>query len=106
MEISNKEIENNCGEKPAGVEYVNPGNDATYVFSNDLNYEAIALYDSEGNIINVNSWVECVHYVKGGWTGNNIINSNAEMYFSIGLVLFCILSTTLILLRKRKNEIK
>ena len=35
-----------------------------------LNFQTIVLYDIEGNIINVNSWFECAHYVNGGWSNN------------------------------------
>ena len=45
------------------------------------------LFDPEGNIINVNSWLECVHYLKGGWYGSNqILSSMSEQYLSISLV--------------------
>ena len=31
------------------------------------NFDVVVLFDIEGNIINVNSWIECAHYVSGGW---------------------------------------
>ena len=54
------------GEKPDNVEYIDPGNDPNFVFENDPNFETLALYDINENVVNVNSWTECVHYVKVG----------------------------------------
>ena len=28
----------------------------------------------DGNIVNVNSWIECAHYVNGGWDNINYQN--------------------------------
>ena len=38
-----------------------------YLFQNDPSFSTLRLFDIEGNIINVNSWIECAHYVNGGW---------------------------------------
>jgi len=43
------------------------GSDPNFVFTNDPLFDTIVLYSPEGNIINVNSWIECAHYVNGGW---------------------------------------
>ena len=45
--------------------------------------------NSEGKIINVNSWIECANYVNGGWFSDKIDLINGEK-----LVLY----TTIILL--------
>ena len=39
----------------------------TLFSKNDPNFTTLRLFDVEGNIINVNSWIECAHYVNGGW---------------------------------------
>lgn len=56
-----------CGDFP--INFVKPeiGNNSNYVFDNDSSYEAKRLLDIEGNIIFVNSFIECEHYVSGGW---------------------------------------
>ena len=37
---------------------------------NNPNFETIKLFDIEGNVVNVNSWLECANYVNGSWTNN------------------------------------
>ena len=38
-----------------------------FVFENDPNFEAVKLFDHDENSVFVNSFVECEHYVNGGW---------------------------------------
>jgi|TARA_B110000444_G_scaffold57290_1_gene53393 hypothetical protein len=63
-------IESICGVKPPNIEIIDVGNDPNYVFLKDQSFTPIRLYDIEGNIAIVNSWVECAHYFNGGWTTN------------------------------------
>tara|TARA_X000000368_G_scaffold410187_1_gene393279 strand:- start:3683 stop:4006 length:324 start_codon:yes stop_codon:yes gene_type:complete len=60
-------IENNCGLKPIDQELIEIGSDPNFVFLNDPEFKTLRLFDVDGNIINVNSWIECAHYVNGGW---------------------------------------
>ena len=60
-------IEKICGEKPENQEFVEIGSDPNFIFQSDPEFNVLRLYDVEGNIINVNSWIECAHYVNGGW---------------------------------------
>ena len=60
-------IINVCGNQPENQELVEIGSDPNFVFQNDPNFTTLRLFDIEGNIINVNSWIECAHYVNGGW---------------------------------------
>ena len=51
------------------------------------NFQTIRLFDIEGNIINVNSWIECANYVNGGWS-NTIDNFSGDTFLlalTIGL---------------------
>ena len=43
------------------------GNDPNFVFKKDLDFETVILYNDQGSVINVNSWIECANYVNGGW---------------------------------------
>lgn len=63
-----------CGEYP--LNYVSPeiGNNPNYVFISDPNFESKRLQDEVGNVVFVNSFIECEHYVLGGW--NFIPNIN------------------------------
>jgi len=105
MEIT-AEIEKTCGLQPPGVIYTDPGNDPNFVFINDPSFNAVTLFDVEKNTINVNSWIECVHYLKGGWTNSQFISSLSEQYLSYSLLLVAAISTLLtIYMKKRSNEI-
>jgi len=108
MEITDSDIEITCGTKPTGVNYTDPGNDPNFVFVNDPNFEAITLFDPEGNVINVNSWLECAHYLKGGWRSNQLLSSMSEQYLSLSLFLIAAAITGLIIYRNKniKNEVK
>ena len=61
------EIEEICGNYPEGFEKLDISSDPNYVFVNDPNYSAKQLFDAEGNKVFVNSFIECEHYVSGGW---------------------------------------
>ncbi len=89
MKVTQQIIEY-CGLKPSNVEYVDVGNNPNFVFTNDPNFETVILYDVEGNIINVNSWLECAHYVNGGWVKNMdaFINEERILFFVlVGLIV-------------------
>jgi len=103
MEINSTNYENTCGPQPPGVFYSDPGNNPNFVFENDQSYEAIKLFDIDGNTVFVNSWVECVHYVKGGWLSNEVVNFQGDKYLSLGLFTVCCLITMAIFYRNR-NE--
>ena len=66
------------------------GSDPNFVFTNDPLFDTIVLYSPEGNIINVNSWIECAHYVNGGWS-NTLLSQNGNELILYGLI-FCYFS--------------
>ena len=66
------------------------GSDPNFVFTNDPLFDTIVLYSPEGNIINVNSWIECAHYVNGGWS-NDLLTQNGNELILYGLI-FCYFS--------------
>ena len=100
MEIT-KDILESCGEKPESTELIDVGNDPSFIWENDPLFETVILYDVEGNIINVNSWLECANYVTGGWSANidNFINEERYLF----LVLLG-LSTAFYLFKKFVNN--
>ena len=57
-----------CGDSPNGESYVNIVSDPNYVFLPDPSFVKVKLYDVDGNSVIVNSWIECAHYVSGGWS--------------------------------------
>jgi len=81
-------IEIICGKNIGEYILENIQNNPDFVFENDPNYETVVLYNSEGTVINVNSWIECANYVEGGWTNSLISNSNSELYYFLFLIGF------------------
>ena len=57
-------IERICGSRPLSQELIEIGNDPNFIFENDPLFIAIRLFDADGNIISVNLWIECAHYVN------------------------------------------
>jgi len=78
----NKEIENNCGLNNTDDTLTDVGNSPDFVFNPDPLYENIILFDPEGNKIIVNSWIECAHYVSGGWSNKLISTLSLQNLFS------------------------
>lgn len=56
-----------CGEYPDGFLKPDIQSDPNFVFSQDPNYISRKVWDIEGNYVFVNSFLECEHYVSGGW---------------------------------------
>lgn len=63
-----KKIISICGESEEIFDFEVVGNDPNFIFENDPNFETVVLYDPDGNIVNVNSWIECANYASGIWT--------------------------------------
>jgi len=80
-------IQSICGEKPNSISVIDPGNDPNFVFENDPSYDAINLFDAEGNAVSVNSWIECSHYVEGGWSNTYLPNYPGEQIATLFLFL-------------------
>lgn len=102
MDANFNELEGICGKKPQNVDIVDVGNNPNFVFQNDSTYDAITLYDLDGNIVNVNSWFECFHYVNGGWVSSVYQLSNTQEYFLI--LLFFVSTCLTITFRILKNK--
>tara|TARA_Y100000389_G_scaffold174543_1_gene184595 strand:+ start:239 stop:556 length:318 start_codon:yes stop_codon:yes gene_type:complete len=68
MDIDINLVEKSCGSNNKGVPFPDIGNDPNFIFESDPLFSKVTLYDIDGNIINVNSWIECAHYVNGGWS--------------------------------------
>ena len=101
---NNQNIELNCGIKPSDIDDIVIGNDPNFVFTNDPNFPTKILYDTEGNIVNVNSWIECAHYVRGGWSSSvNFSSIDEEKVFFIGTFLIFFLTSSIYFYLKRKR---
>ena len=62
---------------------------SNFIFVNDPSFNTLRLYDIEGNIINVNSWIECANYVNGGWTNsfNNFSGDTFLIVITVGITI-------------------
>jgi len=100
----------NCGDPPFDFVEIEIGNDPNFIFKNDPEFTSILLNDEEGNTVTVNSYLECTHYIKGGWFNPNILSdsSNLELksktYLSI-IVAFSISISYMFFNNLRKNNI-
>tara|TARA_B100000401_G_C52112383_1_gene396441 strand:+ start:74 stop:397 length:324 start_codon:yes stop_codon:yes gene_type:complete len=89
-------IENNCGLQPPGQELIEIGSDPNFVFINDPEFNTLRLFDIDGNIINVNSWIECAHYVNGGWLSTYSEGLSGNLYL---LAIVTLLTSSYLLIR-------
>lgn len=78
-----------CGDRPENFVVPDIGNDPNFVFESDPTFDVRILYDIEGNVINVNSWLECYWYVKGGWSNSlyNAINYEQNLFFVLLIIV-------------------
>jgi len=77
------------------------GNDPNFVFVNDVNFPTIILFNEQGSIVNVNSWIECANYVNGGWFDNVYDFINAEKYVFFASITFLIFYKMITRLKKK-----
>ena len=54
---------------------------------NDPSYLTVQLYDIEENTVFVNSFIECEHYVSGGWNYSPYETKEASYYTTISITL-------------------
>ena len=90
------EILSLCGTQPEGFVKVDISSDPNFVFNNDPNYAAKQLFDGEGNTVFVNSYLECQHYVLGGWDYTPLKNSEILLQESLLYVVTVLLVITFI----------
>jgi hypothetical protein len=102
--MKNKDVVILCGEYPENHITPDIGNDANFVFENDPNYYQVRLFDSDGNTVFVNSFIECEHYVNGTW---DYYPGKDEIGYltNINILLFTILFASLFFSTYRKRKI-
>lgn len=72
-----KTIEEICGEYPLGFVKIDFENNPNYIFKIDPEFLIKQLFDIEGNVVFVNSFIECEHYASNGW--NFSLQSNETL---------------------------
>ena len=98
-----KKTELICGESELKPNFEEIGNNPNFVFENDPNFETVRLLDLDGNVVNVNSWLECANYVNGGWTDHASDFTNGEQYLFFGLIFFVVIAAYF---QKKHNFLK
>jgi len=74
-----------CGESDLIPDFESIGNNPNFVFESDPQFDTLVLYNPDGAVINVNSWLECANYVNGGWESKLVSLINYEKYLFFGL---------------------
>ncbi len=97
-------VEKICGSQPNDFIKLDISNDPSFIFEADSSYISRQLFDEEGNIVSVNSYIECEHYVSGGWDSN--LNNFNETNYQSYVVSFSLLTFLIILVFKNFKLIK
>ena len=83
-----------CGDYPQDFEKVDFSSNPDFVFENDINFSSKQLFDSEGNTVFVNSFIECEHYVSGGWDYSPLKNNEIQLQdMTLYVVVFLLVVT-------------
>jgi len=94
---------NICGNYPENFVPIKLENDPNYSFPNDPTFPLVKLFDYEENTVFVNSFVECEHYVSGGWDYLPEIK-NEESFLDL-FIVFSIFSISLAIYLRFKNRV-
>lgn len=81
-----------CGPYPKDFVDLDIPSNPNFVFENDINYESIQLFDYDGNSVFVNSFIECAHYVSGGWDFIPTVFNETRNHYYILIFLIVALS--------------
>jgi hypothetical protein len=90
--VENKIVKTLCGDYPIGFSKEDILSNPNFIFKNDLAYPPTTLLDAEKNVVTVNSFIECEHYVSGGWNylPQVITESQYHLYIAAAVVIFLI----------------
>lgn len=81
-----------CGEYPKDFVDLDIASNPNFVFENDVNYESVQLFDYDSNSVFVNSFIECAHYVKGGWDFIPTVFNETRIHYYVLIFLIVSLS--------------
>lgn len=80
-----------CGTYPKNFLPASIDNDPNYVFENDINFSPVQLFDVDQNTVFVNSFLECEHYVSGGWDYLPNVSRENFFYDTISILLISVI---------------
>ena len=91
--MENETVVKFCGEYPENFIKQDIASNPDFVFKNDPTYQTVQLFDIEDNTVYVNSFIECEHYVAGGWDQNTVQRQETNMQLIIvGVIIFFIVA--------------
>lgn len=93
-----------CGDYPEDFIKEDIDSNPNYVFVPDTQYLSKLLYNLDGSSIIVNSFIECEHYVSGGWDYQPIKNS--ELNYQNSLTLMVVSLIFLVYIREKIKFLK
>ena len=91
--METKIVEQLCGQYPSDFIKSDVLSNPNYVFVNDKSYPSITLLDYDQNVVTVNSFIECEHYVSGGWNYMPTVATESEYH----IILFGIVISIIVL---------
>ena len=89
--MENKVVKIICGEYPDNFKKVEIKSDENFVFENDPSYITVQLFDRDENTVYVNSFIECEHYVMGGWDQNSTIILEIDLIQTTTIVFLLVI---------------
>ncbi len=89
--MNNETVVKICGEYPYDFVKEDIASNPNFIFTNDLNYQGVKVWDKDGNFVFVNSFKECEHYVSGGWDGDPIKIQESNLQYSLSVLILGVL---------------
>ena len=80
-----RKIELICGVSDKIPNFEEIDSSSNYIFTPDPDFNPVRLFDFDGNVVFLNSWIECAYYVRGGWTDSvsDFVNGEKILFFAI-----------------------
>lgn len=103
--MNTKIVEQLCGQYPTDFEKTEIISNSDYIFLNDPLYPPVTLLDNEQNIVTVNSFLECEHYVMGGWDYMPAIASESGYHILIFGIVLSIIFGQFVYEKYRKSKL-
>ena len=100
--MNNESVITICGEYPSDFKKINIESNPNFVFVNDPKFEITNVYDLDGNVASVNSFLECEHYVTGGW--DVIPLQRSEYFYYDVLQVFSLVAVVIGILLQKFNK--
>lgn len=100
--MNNESVITICGEYPSDFKKIDIESNPNFVFVNDPEFEITNVYDLDGNVASVNSFLECEHYVTGGW--DIIPLQRSEYFYYDVLQVFSLVAVVIGILLQKFNK--